>query len=108
MERINGMRLDHLLEKNNDFFIKNKETILRSLYSAENFLKNKGIQHRDIRETNIFITPEGGVKLIDFGLSCSVYDKNAPLPEALANTGNDTKDFARLRSLYFKTTSEFP
>ena len=107
MERINGMRLDLLLKKNNDFLTINKEAILRSLSSAENFLKNKGIQHRDIRETNIFITPEGGVKLIDFGISCSVYDKNAPLPEALANTGDDTKDFARLKSLYFNRTSQF-
>lgn len=105
MERINGMRLDHLLNENNDFFTINKETILRSLSSAENLLKDKGIQHRDIRETNIFITPEAGVKLIDFGLSCSIHDKYAPLPKALANTGNDTKDFARLKTLYFNILS---
>jgi hypothetical protein len=97
MERVNGHRLDHLLSANRDFIKINKNIILNNLSAAESLLKNKGIMHRDIRETNIFITPQVEVKLIDFGLSCSVFDKQAPIPSTLANSGDDATDFLRLK-----------
>lgn len=97
MERINGHRLDHLLSTNRDFIKINKNIILNNLSAAESLLKNKGIMHRDIRETNIFIIPQVKVKLIDFGLSCSVFDKQAPIPSTLANSGDDATDFLRLK-----------
>ncbi|MDA9823750.1 protein kinase [Paracoccaceae bacterium] len=99
MERVNGIRLDKLFQNDRKFLEKNSEKILMELDSAELLLKNKGIQHRDIREKNMFITPKIEVKLIDFGLSCSIQDKNAALPAALKNTGNDCEDFNRIRHL---------
>ena len=99
MERVNGRSLDQLLINDKNFLIKNKNKILVELVSAELLLINKGIQHRDIRETNIFITSKAEVKLIDFGLSCSIYDQFAAIPKNLANTGNDAQDFDRVRNL---------
>ena len=97
MEKIIGRTLDYLLEKKPNFLIKNRDAILMGLTSAENLLCVKCIQHRDIRETNIFITPKAEVKLIDFGLSCSAYDKQALIPSALKYSGNDQQDFGRIK-----------
>jgi len=106
MSKLQGASLDVLLMKNASFITQNKEKILNDLNSIETFLKSKGLQHRDIRETNVFITPNAEVKLIDFGLSCSIYDTNAPLPETIKYSGDDATDFARLKTVIRSISNE--
>ena len=59
--------------------------IFREILRAIVLLHLHGVTHRDIRPDNIIITPEGRVKIIDFGLSRTKTDKRLTMIKALGN-----------------------
>lgn len=62
-------------------------------------LKEKYINHRDLRLENIFLTRDKKIKIIDFGLAASIHDKEAQLPKNIKNSGNDEKDMEKIINL---------
>lgn len=63
MEYIEGNIISDYLAKNTE----NINSIFEQVINAFQYLENRKIIHRDIRDTNIMVTDDGTVKVIDFG-----------------------------------------
>lgn len=68
MELIDGVSLDNVISQGPMPPGKVLRFAVQALTALE-YAHGRGITHRDIKPENIMITPEGGVKLMDFGLA---------------------------------------
>ena len=57
------------LESGADFSEESVVDIARQLLQALDYIHKAGVMHRDIKPANVVISPDGSVKLIDFGLA---------------------------------------
>lgn len=70
MEYCSGRSLDDLFRDDSFFQDPNKQwKITRQVLEALKFMHGKGIIHRDMKPSNIFIDENGNAKIGDFGLS---------------------------------------
>jgi serine/threonine-protein kinase len=68
-------------------------TIARQIADALDTAHEKGIVHRDVKPANVQITPDGMVKVLDFGLAkVRTADDASDLSRALTMTMNPTGD----------------
>src|ERR1700739_2815386 len=68
MELVEGESLDFLIEPGAMPF-ENAWKIALQIADALEYAHEKGIVHRDLKPANVKVTPEGVVKLLDFGLA---------------------------------------
>ncbi|KAI8874936.1 kinase-like protein [Backusella circina FSU 941] len=70
MEYVPGWNLDEYLQKKEGGALNEEEArhLFRQLVSAVDYCHHRWIVHRDLKTPNILVTPEGNLKLADFGL----------------------------------------
>ncbi|NOX19337.1 MAG: protein kinase [Chlorobi bacterium] len=75
MEYVEGDSLDKILHKYGRLHVTDSVFIMRQILSAIGYAHAKGYVHRDIKPSNIIVTKEGVAKIMDFGISKSLFDK---------------------------------
>ncbi|MDX2153443.1 MAG: serine/threonine-protein kinase [Bryobacteraceae bacterium] len=69
MEYVDGDTLHTRLQRRGPFASADTIRILQELCDALSYLHEKGILHRDLKSSNVKLTHDGRVKLLDFGIA---------------------------------------
>jgi len=69
MEFIEGIDLEKLIQNREAMPIETKIDIIRQVCDGLGYAHRSGIVHRDVKPANIRVTPEGDVKIMDFGIA---------------------------------------
>lgn len=86
MEHVEGRTLDCVLRDEAPALPALIE-ILRQIAAALQAAHDRGVIHRDLKPGNIMITPEGSVKVVDFGMAGRISRGVAPAPEVTTANG---------------------
>lgn len=73
MEYFNSFSLDELLTRKKYLSLKEAIPIIKQVLYGISFAHKHGLIHRDIKPSNILINMNGNVKIMDFGISSSLY-----------------------------------
>ncbi len=76
MEYVEGETLEKLIKKNQQINYIDALNILKQILSGVGFAHSKGFVHRDIKPSNIIINNNGLVKIMDFGIAKTIYEKS--------------------------------
>lgn len=86
MEYVAGRTLRDLL-KAGDLTLELSVEYMLGVLSALEYSHRAGIVHRDIKPANVMITPEGQVKVMDFGIARAIADSAATMTQTQAVIG---------------------
>ena len=74
MEYVEGETLEHLIQRRGKLELIEALDILKHILAGADYAHSKGFVHRDIKPSNIIINGEGTAKIMDFGISKSIYE----------------------------------
>ena len=77
MEYVEGTSLDKLIYSRRRLHISDAIYLIKQILSAVGYAHSKGFIHRDIKPSNIIVTKEGIAKIMDFGISKSIFEDNS-------------------------------
>jgi len=80
MEYLEGTSLEDLLIHRPKLSLQTIVDIILQVCSGLAYAHSQGIIHQDIKPANILIQPDGTVKIVDFGLTCSLGNVDCNLP----------------------------
>jgi serine/threonine protein kinase len=69
MEYVEGLNLKQILKDKTSLTFERIAEIISSVADALDYAHRKGVVHRDVKPANIIITPDGTVKITDFGIA---------------------------------------
>ena len=72
MELVSGENLAERVKREGAVPVEESLTIAKQIAEALEAAHEKGIIHRDLKPANVKLTPEGKVKVLDFGLGESI------------------------------------
>ena len=68
MERVEGEALTDYCDAR-DLGVRERVALMRAVCQVVHYVHQRGVIHRDLKPRNILVTPEGQVKLLDFGIA---------------------------------------
>ncbi|SNS57482.1 serine/threonine protein kinase [Geodermatophilus pulveris] len=87
MEYVEGETLRDVLRREGVLAPQRAMTLAADICNALDFSHRNGIVHRDVKPGNVMITPEGTVKVMDFGIARAVSDSAATMTSTAAVIG---------------------
>jgi eukaryotic-like serine/threonine-protein kinase len=87
MEFVEGETLRDVLRREGPLPIERAMGLAADICGALDFSHRNGIVHRDVKPGNVMITPQGTVKVMDFGIARAVSDSAATMTSTAAVIG---------------------
>ena len=81
MEYVEGRTLRDIIKAEGRLPVRRAMEIVADVCAALDFSHRNGIIHRDIKPANVMITPQGAVKVMDFGIARAVADNSATVTQ---------------------------
>ncbi len=75
MEYVEGVTLDQRIKQGGPLPVADAVNDIRQVLAALEYAHALGVVHRDIKPANMMLMPDGGVKLMDFGIAKSASDR---------------------------------
>src|ERR671938_654465 len=87
MEYVEGRTLRELLQDGRPMDVDVALDVTARILSALEYSHRSGIVHRDIKPANVMMTPNGDVKVMDFGIARAVADASSTMTQTQAVIG---------------------
>jgi eukaryotic-like serine/threonine-protein kinase len=87
MELVEGPTLRDVLKDGRKLLPERALELTQGVLDALSYSHKAGIVHRDIKPANVMLTPNGGVKVMDFGIARAVADTSATMTQTAAVIG---------------------
>jgi eukaryotic-like serine/threonine-protein kinase len=87
MEYVEGETLRDVLRREGRLSPERAMSLSADICGALDFSHRNGIVHRDVKPGNVMITPQGSVKVMDFGIARAVSDSAATMTSTAAVIG---------------------
>jgi serine/threonine-protein kinase len=81
MEYVEGRTLRDIVKAEGRLPVRRAMEVVADVCAALDFSHRNGIIHRDIKPANVMITPQGAVKVMDFGIARAVADNSATVTQ---------------------------
>ncbi|OYN89466.1 Stk1 family PASTA domain-containing Ser/Thr kinase [Parenemella sanctibonifatiensis] len=87
MELVEGKTLRDVLREDGKVMPERALELSQGVLDALSYSHRSGIVHRDIKPANVMLTPQGQVKVMDFGIARAVADTSATMTQTAAVIG---------------------
>jgi eukaryotic-like serine/threonine-protein kinase len=87
MEYVEGRTIREILREGRKILPERALEITADVLAALDYSHRAGIVHRDIKPANVMLTPNGQVKVMDFGIARAVADSSATMTQTAAVLG---------------------